>query len=457
MNKNEIFRARIEGYTSEGAGVCRADGMAVFVPRSVRGDECEVRVTKVQRSHAYGRVERLITSSPERREPPCPHFGKCGGCDFWHMSYEEELRLKQQRVADALRRIGGFDLPLPEIVAGDMHAYRNKAQLPLRRIGGRTRWGFYRSRSHELEPLEGCLIQQPQVAELAQAVCDWADKYGISVYDEEKHNGLLRTVYIRSGSGGVHFCLVATARPPHTDKLVQALRARCRTLCGAVLNLNAAAGNRILGERCETLWGEDKLTDELLGRRFELSPLSFYQVNRAQTERLYTHVAELCRGSERMLDLYCGVGTITLTAGAECGHIIGAEIVPDAVRDARRNAEINGAENAEFICSDAGEAAQELARRGFAPQTVICDPPRRGMDAQTVAALLKMAPERIVCVSCDSASLARDARLLAESYRITHLRAFDMFPRTANVETVCCLYHQKKDFISVPYEPKNVE
>lgn len=444
LEKNQIHSALIEGYTAEGAGVAHIGGMAVFVPGTARGDRCRIRLVKVLKRYAFGRLEELEEAAPCRIPADCPAFPKCGGCDFRHITYEEELWLKRRRVWDALTRIGGFSPAEPEIVPSPLQsAYRNKAQFPVGVEGGRPVWGFYRSRSHDLIPLTGCAIQDPRACAAADAVCDWAAEQGVSVYDEAKGQGALRHICVRTGVGGVHLTLVTTeAALPDCDSLIRRVQSACPDLCGVVLNRNPLPSNRILGADCRTLWGEPRLLDRLMDAEYQLSPLSFYQVNHAQTAQLYAWAAaQADLGPDTTaLDLYCGIGTITLALAKQCREVVGAELVPEAIRDARENARCNGAENVRFFCGDAGETAAQLAKEGFAPQVILCDPPRKGMDAGAIAAILQMAPQRIVYVSCECETLARDARLLAAGgYRLTDVRAFDMFPRTANVETVAVL------------------
>ncbi len=460
MKKNDRCLLTIRGYTAEGQGVGRTEeGLTVFVPGAARGDLLEVQLVKVLKSYAFGRIVRIMEPSPWRVEPDCPHFGKCGGCDFRHLTYEEELALKARRVQDAMSRIGGFDLPEPPITPSpQVERYRNKGQFPVGRDGnGAVAFGFYRSRSHQLIPLADCKLQSEESCALAAAVCRWADVCGAEPYDEATHSGLLRHIYVRQGEAGLHLTLVVRQDAlPMTDTLVGLCRQAVPALRGIVVNVNDRPGNRILGETTRTLWGESRLEDTLTGNRFYLSPLSFYQVNHAQTEQLYACAAQWAAPdkSTRALDLYCGVGTITLTLAARCESVVGVEIVPAAIEDARENARRNGAENVRFLCADAGQAAARLAAEGLRPQVIVVDPPRKGLDEAAVRAICEMAPDRVVYVSCDCASLARDARRLADvgGYRPEKLRAFDMFPRTANVETVVLLSKGEVDSKKVRVE-----
>ena len=446
MKKNDTCIITIHGYTAEGMGVGRtADGMAVFVPGAARDDKLEVLLVKVLKNYAFGKILNILEPSPYRAEADCPHFGKCGGCDFRHLSYEEELWLKARRVHDAMTRIGGFDLPVPDITGSpDIDRYRNKGQFPVGMGSKGTVYGFFRSRSHQLIPLSDCKLQSAESCALAQAVCRWADEAGVTPYDEAAHSGILRHIYVRQGRAGLHLTLVVRKdNLPREERLAELCREAVPALCGIVVNVNPDRGNRVLGLACRTLWGDGRLEDDLMGNTYRLSPLSFYQVNHAQTENLYACAAAWAapdRDTEA-LDLYCGVGTITLTLAGHCKNVMGVEIVPAAIEDAKENAARNGIENARFLCADAGQAASKLAEEGFRPGVIVVDPPRKGLDEAAVKALCDMSPQRIVYVSCDCASLARDAKMLFEQggYKPTRVQAFDMFPRTANVETVALL------------------
>ena len=308
---------------------------------------------------------------------------------------------------------------------------------------GKVAWGFFRSRSHDLIPLQGCAIQDARACAAADAVCAWADANGVRPYDETTGKGLLRHIYARTGKAGLHLALVVTRDSiPASEDLLTRVQAACPDLCGLVLNINTRRDNVILGDTCRTLWGADRLEDDLMEASFRLSPLSFYQVNHAQTHQLYAH-AIACAGLDETtvaLDLYCGIGTITLALAKQCKTVIGAEIVPQAIEDAKENARRNGIQNAQFFCGDAGETAAHLAKEGFAPDVIVCDPPRKGMDEAAINAILQMNPKRIVYVSCECETLARDAKLLAQGgYTLQHVHAFDMFPRTGHVETVAML------------------
>ena len=453
LQKNQTVRAVIEGYSSEGLGIARVNGQVVFVHRAIRGEDCDILIMKVLKHAAFGKVTAIHTPSEHRKEPDCPYYGKCGGCDFRHMDYAEELSAKRRRVQDALSRIGGSAVTVEEILgAPDTKHYRNKSQYPVAPNGT---VGFYRARSHEVIGVEQCLIQRPEADAAAQAVRQYIRQFRVPCYDEKTGRGLLRHLYVRTnGAGESLICLLGNGeRAPHEPELVTLLRQAVPNTVGIVWGVNRKKGNVILGDSYRTLWGEDALRDTLWGLTFRLSVPSFYQVNRAQAEVLYQKAVELAAltGKETVLDLYCGAGTITLCMARHCKQAIGAEIVPEAIDDAWQNAKANGVENVEFFCGDAKETAAELARRGLRPDVICVDPPRKGLAPEVVDAAAAMSPQRIVYVSCDPATLGRDVKRFAEhGYTAVRAAAVDLFPRTAHIETVCLLSKlQSKEHIEI--------
>lgn len=441
LEKNKIYRARIEGYTSEGLGVARIDGQAVFVHRALRGEDCDVLLLKALKNAAFGKVVKVHEPSPHRVEPDCPYYGKCGGCDFRHMDREEELYAKKTRVQDALRRIGGSDVQVEEILAGERLHYRSKSQFPIAADGT---VGFYKARSHQVIPVENCLLQKVDTNNVQLKFDRYIRLYNVSCYDERTQRGLLRHLYVRSnGAGESLVCIFANGRElPHEAELVALLREASPRIVGVVLGVNTQPTGAILGKEYRTLWGTDVLTDELCGLTFRLSVPSFYQVNREMAEVLYDKAVEFAAltGTETVLDLYCGAGTITQVMARHAGRVIGAEIVPEAIEDAKANAERNGVENVEFFCGDASAVAADFAAKGLRPDVICVDPPRKGLAPEVVRAAAQMAPRRIVYVSCDPATLARDVKLFAaEGYGAVRAAAVDMFPGTANVESVVAL------------------
>ena len=439
--KNRIYRARIQGYTSEGLGVARIDGQAVFVHRALRDEECDVLILKVLKNAAFGKVVQVYGASPHRREPDCPWYGRCGGCDFRHMDREEELYAKRQRVQDALARIGGSDVTVEAIRAGEQLHYRNKSQYPVSADG---QVGFYKARSHQVISVERCLIQKPQADAAAEALRRYIREYGVPCYDERIRRGLVRHLYVRTNTAGQSLVcvLVNGKRLPHEDALVSLMRQALPEAVGVVLGVNTQPTGAVLGNEYRTLWGADVLEDTLCGLSFRLSVPSFYQVNHDMAEVLYDTAVDFAglTGSETVLDLYCGAGTITQVMARRAGRVIGAELVAEAIDDARENARRNGIENAEFFCGDAAAVAADFAARGLRPDVICVDPPRKGLSPEVIEAAVQMAPERIVYVSCDPATLARDVKLFGErGYRAVRAAAVDMFPGTANVETVVLL------------------
>ena len=453
LEKNRIYRAHIDGYSSEGLGIARIDGQVVFVHGAIRGETCDVLVMKVLKNAAFGKIAALVEPSPARRTPDCPYYGRCGGCNFRHMSYDEELWAKRARVQDALTRIGGAEVTVEEILGAEqpLH-YRNKSIYPISPAG---EVGFYRARSHQVVDVEHCLIQKPEADALAQAVRDYIARFQVEPYNEATGRGLLRHLYVRTSCRGESLAclLVNGSRLPHEQELVDMLRAAAPGVCGVVLGENTRRGNAILGDRYRTLWGRDYLTDTLCGLELRLSVPSFYQVNHDQAQRLYEKALEYAglTGRELAVDLYCGAGTITQVLARRARHVIGGEIVPEAIRDAEDSARRNGVENVEFLCGDASRLAAELRQRGLRPDVICVDPPRKGLAPDVVEAAASMEPERIVYVSCDPATLARDAARFAPlGYRPVRACAVDLFPGTAHIETVCLLSKlQSKEHIEI--------
>ncbi len=588
LKVGQIERTEITGYSSEGMGVCRVDGCAVFVPNAIRGELCTVKITHVSRSSAHGKIEEILKRSPHRISRSCPVAKLCGGCQYHHMDYQEELYAKARKVTDALNRLGGQSLQTVTITGGDgtrwetqgtgnreqgtgteetdsstalrsaqndgsvgsdslispvnaggnaaavpaaeasgdvplrgepvpaaVYAYRNKAQYPVSERNGKPVAGFYKNRTHEVIPVARCAILPEIFDQVRDVVIRWAEEDRVSVYDERTGRGLLRHIYVRRGavSGQVMVCLAVNGeRLPREKRLVHALQREIPGLSSVVLSVNTKNTNVVLGDSFRTLWGRDWIEDELCGFTFRLSPRSFYQVNHDQAQRLYEKAVELAElhGTETVLDLYCGTGTITLALSRKAGRAVGVEVVPEAIEDAKENAARNGVENVEFFCADAGEAAKRFAAQsagenavgadahigpadpedaagkgqqaagaelpnaqrdlidgcrscapvsdtlngngGTDPSTplrsaqddsyagvdvIVVDPPRKGLAPEVIDAMARMAPRRIVYVSCDPATLARDVKLLTDrGYALTHAEACDLFPRTFHVETV---------------------
>ena len=446
LQKNQEYTVWIEGYSSEGYGVCRIDGRAVFVPLALDGEQWRIRILKVNAAAVFAKGLELLSPSAERTDPACPYFGRCGGCGLWHMSYEEELRFKLGRVNDALKRIGRQSITADTIYGSEqITRYRNKAIFAVAEQDGEPRCGFYRGRSHDLIAVDRCLVQDELSERAATALIRFMKEHRIRSYDEETGRGAVRHVFCRRArktSDAVACIVSARGFGSLQSKLVDELRVACPELTGIVLNINKTQGNTVLAGDFYTLWGKAEMTDVLCGSHFEIAPQAFFQVNPPQAERIYTLALDLAAPSANalVLDLYCGAGTISLALAKKAGKVIGAEIVPEAVKNAGENARVNGIDNAEFFCGDAAEAAEELAGRGLCPEVIVVDPPRKGMSEEAVHAVASMQPERIVYVSCDPATLARDIlRFQAHGYILKTASAVDMFPRTHHVETVVLL------------------
>lgn len=451
IRKNQLVEFEITGITNEGNGVGRADGMAVFVPQTAVGDIVRVQIVKVLKSYAYGIVNEILTPSPERIEPDCPVFRKCGGCAFRHISYEEELRVKGSFVSDSFRRLGGFDIECEEILGCEERDwYRNKAQYPVAMMDGKAVCGFYANRSHRVIPFTGCRLQPEVFQQIVDFVIGYLNEKNIPAYDEVSGKGLIRHIYLRKGyhSEEIMLCIVSKGNRA-VDIVKQMITEtdilkRFSNIKSVVVNVNPDNTNVILGRKNSTVWGTDNITDIMCGNKISLSPMSFYQVNTAQAERLYALAAEFAdlKGSEEVFDLYCGAGTIGLSMIDKIDHLTGVEVVKQAVENAKANAEANNIENADFICGDAGEIADRLQKEGKRPDVVIVDPPRKGCDGLTLESIVKMGPEKIVMISCNPATAARDCKILCSEengYKLERVRGVDMFPATVHCESVCLL------------------
>ena len=452
LKKNDEIQLTVKSCTVQGSGVCDYNGMTVFVRGAVTGDHVIAHIIKVKKTYAVGIIKKITQRSPIRIKPQCAVSEKCGGCCFAHISYDAELEIKQKQVEDNFRRIGGLDVTIkPIIPSPDSSRYRNKAQYPVGSDGKFASIGFYAPMTHRIIDCADCFLQPEDFKKVVDIFRDWIRERKISVYDEVAHKGILRHIYLRKGfvTGEIMVCLVANSRDvPFTDELIETLKAEVEGLRSVILNVNTKNTNVVLGSECITLYGSDYITDELCGLKFNISPLSFYQVNHDGAEILYNKAKEYAAltGKESLIDLYCGTGTIGLTMAREAGQLVGVEIIEQAVENAKKNAELNGIENSRFICGDASKAAEILLQEGIKPDVVILDPPRKGCDGALVETVSKMSPERIVYVSCDSATLARDcARFLEEGYKVEEATPVDMFPRTGNVETVVLLSQRRPD------------
>ena len=446
--EGQIYRAVVEGYSADGAGVARIEGMVVFVKGAIRGETADIFIEHIGHNAAWGHIETLVEPSPARREPDCPYCDNCGGCQFRHMTYEEELNAKRMRVQDALQRIGGTELSV-EVIHGAKvpERYRNKVQFPV----GPTSIGYYKGRTHQVTDIEDCLLQPEEDTLARRVVKGWMEQHHISSYNEKTGKGLLRHLYLRTNHRGQVLCclIVNGTEIPHSDELISALRGALPGLVGVVLCSNTKKTNVILGDRYRILWGEDRLEETLCGHTFRLSVPSFFQINHAQTEVLYGRAVEFAQltGSETVVDLYCGIGTISLTLAEQAKQVIGVEVVPQAIEDAKDNALRNAlTHKTRFECGDASHLAAQLEAEGVRPDVVVVDPPRKGLAPEVVDTIVRMAPERVVYVSCDPATLGRDVKRFEEQgYKAVKAEAVDLFPRTAHIESVVWLHKENSN------------
>lgn len=451
LQKNQLLTLRIERLSNDGSGVAHSsEGEAVFVPGTAPGDEAQVRIVKDCGRYAFGILDKLLTPSPDRIPVDCAVAGPCGGCSLRHLDYTAELRAKQESVADAFRRIGGLDVPvLDALPSPEVDRYRNKVQFPVGRDkDGAPCIGFYAGRTHRIVPCPDCKLQPGILNDIGNTLCAFFAAHGIQPYDEERGKGLVRHIFLRRGahSGQIMVCLVCT-RPklPHSDELVVLLRERFSDISTILINVNAKKTNVILGEESVTLYGPGCIEDTLCGVPVRLGPLSFYQVNTLAAERLYGVAAEYARlePDDVLLDLYCGMGTIGLSMADHCRELIGVEIIPEAIDSAKANAARMGdaiAAKSRFFCADAGEAAARLAAEGLRPDVIMLDPPRKGCDETTLSAVVQMSPRRVVYVSCNPSTAARDAAWLGQyGYRAEKVQPVDLFPRTKHCECVIAL------------------
>ena len=451
LQKNQILTLRIERLSSDGSGVAHSpDGETVFVPGAAPGDEADVRIVKDCKRYAFGILDHLRTPSPDRIPVDCAVAGPCGGCSLRHLDYTAELRAKQENVTDAFRRIGGLDVPVLDICPSpEVDRYRNKVQFP---VGldknGNPCIGFYAGRTHRIVPCPDCKLQPGVLNDIGNALCGFFAENGIQPYNEETGRGLVRHIFLRRGahSGQIMVCLVCT-RPnfPHADALCTRLREQFADIATILLNVNSKNTNVILGTETHTLYGPGYIEDTLCGVPVQLGPLSFYQVNTLAAERLYGIAAQYAQltPDDLLLDLYCGMGTIGLSMVDHCRELVGVEIVPEAIESAKANAARMGdavAAKSCFFCADAGQAATRLAAEGLHPDVVMLDPPRKGCDEATLSAVVRMAPRRVVYVSCNPATAARDAAWLEQNgYHAEKVQPVDLFPRTKHCETVVLL------------------
>lgn len=447
LQKNQDIQLNIEGYTAEGNGVGHYDGQAVFVSGAAKGDEIFAHIIKAKKTYAIGIIKQILKKSDDRIDVDCAHFRSCGGCAFRHISYEAEKELKRQKVVDAFQRLAHIDVPVNDIITCKTERYRNKAQYPVG-FDKEIVAGFYAQKSHRIINSSDCVLQPEEFSKIVEIVKNWMTEFGISAYDSETGKGLVRHIYIRKAfcTGHIMVCLVINGDEiPKEQELVDDLL-KIDRLKSVVININKEKTNVILGETCKTLWGSDYIEDVLCGVKIRLSPLSFYQVNHDCAELLYNKASEYVGATENetVLDLYCGAGTIGLSMANKVKKIIGVEIIPEAIEDAKENAKQNNIENCEFYCGDAKDAVKILKDKNIEPDAVILDPPRKGCDKEVLEYVAEMKPKKIVYVSCDVSTQARDCAILRElGYETKEVTPVDMFPRTAHTESVALIEKTK--------------
>ena len=445
MNKNEKLTLTCRTLGSELEGVCDHEGQAVFVPGALPGEQVEAIITKVAPRYAFGRLVRVLSPAPDRAEPPCKTYDKCGGCGGQHMRYEATLAAKRQHVLDCLTRIGGLalapeDVP-PVLGADEPWRFRNKTALPVGGTSQEPLIGFYRRRSHDIIDLSDCAVTMGDLPGVLRAIRAWMRESHVSPYDELTGRGLLRHVVVRTARDGqLMVILVATsAALPDVSGLIERLKTEAKGFCSLHLSVNSARGNVIMGQGSVKLHGQEVITETLLGLSFEISPLSFFQVNPAQTEKLYRHAIDMARlePSDTVVDAYAGAGTISLCMAKSARRVIGIEIVPQAVESARRNAVLNHIDNAEFHTAPVEALLPKLVADGLKPDVLVLDPPRKGVEPDVIAATLAARPRRVVYVSCHAPTQARDLKLLSEGgYRFEGCQPVDMFCWAGGVENI---------------------
>ncbi len=447
LKKNDEIAINIDSCTALGSGVGKYNGMTVFAANTAPGDHVLLHIIKAKPNYAVGRLEKIIHPSKMRITPECPVFSRCGGCAFGHLNYKDELQIKYDQIKDNFLRLGGMDIkPKPIIPSVSEKRYRNKAQFPVSTDKyGLAEIGFFAPHSHRVIDCADCLLQPVEFSRITDIFRTWIRLHKISAYDEKSRKGILRHIYLRKAvsTGEIMVCAVINGDAlPCADELVFELTDALPEIKSIILNINKKDTNVVLGDKCVTLYGRDYIQDELCGLKFNISPLSFYQVNHDTAELLYKKAAEYAglTGGETLLDLYCGTGTIGLTMADKAKSLIGVEIIPQAVENAVENAKLNDIDNARFICADAAKAAEMLESEDVRPDVIIVDPPRKGCDEALIGTMAKMNPEKIVYVSCDSATLARDCKRLSEfGYEVKEVTPVDMFPRAPHVETVASL------------------
>ncbi|WP_307396082.1 23S rRNA (uracil(1939)-C(5))-methyltransferase RlmD [Bacillus horti] len=452
LEKNEYVDVYIDDLSHEGLGVGKVDGYTLFIKDALPGEKVKAKVTKTKKRFGFARLLEIIEHSPHRVEPPCPIYAQCGGCQLQHLGYEEQLRQKEQQVRSQLTKIGGIDLEQvkvhPTLGMSEPWRYRNKAQVPIGENEGGLIGGFYRQGTHDIIDMQECLIQHEANDEVIQKTKDIAQELGIRAYDEQKHSGLLRHVVVKYGFYTQELMIVLITKEetiPHKEMFIEKLRESFPNLKSIIRNVNKAKTNVIFGEQTKVLWGEEYIYDQIGDIRFAISARSFYQVNPQQTKVLYDKALEYAQlqGHETVIDAYCGIGTISLFLAQKAKKVLGVEVVPEAIADAKRNARLNHIENAEFAVGEAEKVIPWWKAQGITADVIVVDPPRKGCDEALLETIIQMKPERVVYVSCNPSTLARDLKFLEDGgFKTVEVQPVDMFPHTSHVECVVLLQRQ---------------
>ncbi|MBV7271615.1 23S rRNA (uracil(1939)-C(5))-methyltransferase RlmD [Clostridiaceae bacterium UIB06] len=463
IEKNKEYVLNISSMGYEGEGVGKIEDFTIFVPNALLGEKVKAKIVKVNKNFAFGKLVDIIEQSSERVEPVCSIYKRCGGCQLQHYSYKEQLKFKRERVKACMERIGklkvvGIDSNEKDnaVVVHDTigmdnpYRYRNKVQLPVGKNGKDVTIGFYAARSHEIIHMDTCNIQDEIADEVVKLIKAWSEKYAIEPYNEEAHQGIIRHVMIRKAfkTGETMVVLVTkNLNIPHVDKLVRTITENIAGIKSIIQNINDKRTNVILGQQCKTLWGEDTISDYIGDFKFNISALSFFQVNPIQTETLYSKALEYAdlTGNETVFDAYCGTGTISLFLSQRAKKVYGVEIIPEAIENAIENAKQNNVNNVEFIVGQSEKVIPKLIEKGVKADVVVVDPPRKGCESILLEAIAKMGPERVVYVSCDPGTLARDLKIMDElGYKTLEIQPVDMFPQTAHVECVAKLVKENQ-------------
>ncbi len=456
VEKNKEYDVEILGLGHEGEGVAKIDNYAIFIQGAMLGEKVRAKIVKVKKSFAFGKLIEILEASKHRREPVCDIYNRCGGCSLQHLSYEAQLQFKKNRVEDVLERIGKININDKGVILHNTigmkvpYRYRNKVQLPVGGDNGDIKVGFYAPRSHDIIDMETCNIQDETADKVVKLTKEWMKKYNINAYNEEKNNGVVRHIMIRRGFKTNEVMVVIVTKEkniPHKEEFIKVISENIDGITSIVQNINPKKTNVILGEKCITLYGKDFISDYIDEFKFNISPLSFFQVNPVQTEVLYNKALEYAdlSGNEVVFDAYCGTGTISLFLSKKAKKVYGVEIVPQAIENAKINAEQNNVDNVEFQVGKSEEVIPELIKNGVKADVVVVDPPRKGCDKVLLEAIAEMRPDRIVYVSCDPSTLARDLGILEElGYKTKEVQPVDMFPQTGHVECVALMSRVEK-------------